>query len=90
MPNYTPKLLKYLNYKPNKNPQNSPHEHFPITCNKKRSQQMINLNKFKEIISSATKHMQSIARSFLHDYMSLNSTILIVLNDIGTTQDNHT
>ena len=44
----------------------------------------------KNLPSSATKNVQSVAGSFSHGDRALKSSMLIVLNDIGTTQDNPT
>ena len=51
---------------------------------------MINPNEHKELRSSKTKHMQSIAGTFLYDSRELNSNMLTALNDIGANQANHT
>ena len=41
---------------------------------------------YKELLPSSTKHIQSIAGSFLYYVRALDKAILIALNDIGTTQ----
>ena len=38
MPNYVPKYLIRLNYKPKTTPQHSLHKNVPITCSKKRKE----------------------------------------------------
>ena len=75
MPNCIPKVLKCLHYKPNKFPQLFPHKHIPVTHNNKGYEQMINPTKHKELTSSATNRMQSVAGSFLHAARALNSSI---------------
>ena len=46
---------------------------------------MINQIHYKELSPNAIKHMQSITGSFLYYIRALDTTMLIALNNIGTT-----
>ena len=54
---YTPKILKWLNYKPNITLQYLSHEHSPIICCKKESQQFTDQMQYKVLLPSSTKHI---------------------------------
>ena len=53
---------------------------------KKGSQQIVDQNMHKLLSKQETRHIQSIANSFLYCARALESTMLEVLNDIGTTK----
>ena len=86
MPKYISKILKRLNYQPNKSPQYSPYPFTPIVYTKKGTQQMANNQQHKDLSKTQIRHIQSIAASFLYYARALDFTILTSLNNIGTTQ----
>ena len=86
MPKYIHKTLKRLKYEADKSPQFSPHHFNPIKYSKKGSQQLVEHKHHKELPKSDIKHIQSIAGSFLYFARAMDYTMLVSLNDIGTTQ----
>ena len=87
MPNYVQKPLTWLNHKPVKYPQYSPHKHIPVIYSKQGDRQYTTTPDTTQLLSpTETKYIQSIVGSFLYYGRALDCTILTVLNEIGHSQ----
>ena len=68
-------------------PQYSPHVHTPIKYGMKGSQQYVNNPDKSPLLSpTETKHIQSVAGSFLFYGRAINYMVLPALNEIASTQ----
>ena len=91
MPGYVRESLQRLLHKILKYPQYSPHAHQPIRYGKKGARQYATTPDTSPTLSpKETKHIQSIAGSFLFYGRAIDSTILPALNEIASMQSKPT
>ena len=91
MPQYVRESLTQLGYKVLRHLQYSPHAHLPIRYGKKGVRQYATTPDLSPTLSPAdTKHIQSIAGSFLFYGRAIDSTIIPALNEIASAQSKPT
>ena len=84
MPKHVPATLNKLLRKPKKSPQCSPHRHKPIQLGQKQQNSYCDKSKHLDD-NKATKRMQPIVGSFLHQARALDHSLLPAINETATT-----
>ena len=86
MPGYAKKAPKKFNYKPPKRPEHAPHDWTTPIYGQRTQQWATQASTAPLLLPEEKQRIQAIVGNFLYYGLSIDSTILVTLNEIGGQQ----